>query len=326
MKILWVAVDRSTRVASHMFGDLALKVSEYVDTDFVVRNTNNLKFGQYFRNATHKKIKDKPLLNPDKINKTYDFVVVDGISAFVTEEWRKIKIPKAFIVEEMHHPIWQEIENGVKFKFDFLFHKYYNALYDKHPKIKNKFGNVIYLPHCVNHNVFKPSSFKMIDVLLTGVVHQKVYPIRFKANSHLSKKKYFTRIARPADKSPNIIKKNDDRWPIGKQYADLLSISKISITGGSKLHYPVMKFFEILSSGSLLVSDYFKELGTLGFEPGKNMVKIKCGSPEQLDKQMRDLLNDVDKRCEIANNGRKLILERHTVDIRAKQLIDSLEN
>ena len=79
-----------------------------------------------------------------------------------------------------------------------------------------------------------------------------------------------------------------------------------------------MKYFEIPASKSLLVSNFFDELGDLGFIPDENMVAIDY---ENLDSQMKRLRTSYES---IAQKGYDLIREKHSTIARAKELIEWL--
>ncbi len=59
-----------------------------------------------------------------------------------------------------------------------------------------------------------------------------------------------------------------------------------------------------------------------GFVPGENFVEI---SADNVVEKVEYYLNNPDQAQVIAQRGRELILERHTHDIRARELIEILK-
>jgi spore maturation protein CgeB len=83
-----------------------------------------------------------------------------------------------------------------------------------------------------------------------------------------------------------------------------------------------MKYFEIPACRTLLIADWFDELGSLGFKDHVNMVKL---NKRKLKEQVEYWFTHDKEREEIAKAGEILIQQRHSVDIRARELIEHLE-
>jgi spore maturation protein CgeB len=75
---------------------------------------------------------------------------------------------------------------------------------------------------------------------------------------------------------------------------------------------------EIPAARSLLMSPWFSDLGRMGFIPGVNMVTF---DKYDLVEKVEYYLRNNDERERIAQAGHKLILENHTDEIRAQQLL-----
>jgi len=314
MKILWLTVDRSARVARH-FDTLRMAVSKITKVNHMVRKLNTVA-GPYSQAATSGRIREKPVL-PQLLeleHGDFDFIMCDALFAYLSEDWKSIPIPKGVLLEDMHGPV-------VKFQADYIaennidvvFHRYNAPMKEYHPSLF-KSSKCIWLPHAVD-NIFRYYGEKTLDVLFTGCIGQ-TYPIRRSIVDQLRDKSYFKRWNRP----PETFEKQQ-KYPVGKDYAKLISSAKIHPTCGSKLHYPVIKFMEIPACRTLLISDWFNELGELGFIPGVNMIKLLVGD---MDAQMRWWLRHDDREM-IAKAGEELIQQRHTVEVRAKEFIKHLE-
>ena len=103
----------------------------------------------------------------------------------------------------------------------------------------------------------------------------------------------------------------------GQLFRQEIVDSKYAFTCGSLFAYPVRKFFEIPALGSVLITPECNGFEALGFRDGHNAILCK---PENLIDVEKRLAADPDMAQSIADAGRKLIGERHTVEVRAAQL------
>ena len=174
----------------------------------------------------------------------------------------------------------------------------------------------IWFPHSVDTEQFLYFGTKCLDVLMVGVTQLPWYPFRAEACRLLENQPYFHKVARPPE-----TRHHAPKYPVGRDYAELLSSAKICITCGSIYHYPVMKFFEIPACGSLLISDWFPELEMLGFKPDWNMVVADL---DNLPKQVEWWLSHDEERRRVSDRGAELVRKYHSTEIRAKQLLNHL--
>lgn len=260
-----------------------------------------------------------PLIKIDDVNNKFDWVITDFSYAFFTEEWDKIKIPKAMILEDCCDGLPHlQVKKAVDNKFDVLFCRYKREFFKYQKEYADKFADVKWLPHSVNTDMFKDYNLeKKYDVTMTGYHFPPIYYYRDMIFDVIEDKEYFTEL-----KHKGYNKRNGGIY--GDDYAKFLNQSKISITCGMIYNRPVMKFFEIPATRTLLMSNYFPELNELGFKDGENMIAIR--DIEKVDKQIRDVLNDDDMRKEITDNGYDFIRKNHSGEVRAKQFIEQLEN
>jgi glycosyltransferase involved in cell wall biosynthesis len=80
-----------------------------------------------------------------------------------------------------------------------------------------------------------------------------------------------------------------------------------------------MRFFEVLASGTLLLTDSAPEL-TTHFVPDLHLVMYR--NLDELKNCLRELLNDPDKQDRIRYTGQKLVLEHNSYDLMAKHLLN----
>src|SRR5229473_3611606 len=84
-----------------------------------------------------------------------------------------------------------------------------------------------------------------------------------------------------------------------------------------------MRVFEVLASGALLVTSMPNELSNIGFEEGVHFVGYQ--NPSELIPVVQRFLRDEPTRASIAKAARAKVLQEHTYDRRAEQLIERLE-
>jgi len=82
---------------------------------------------------------------------------------------------------------------------------------------------------------------------------------------------------------------------------------------------PTIRVFEALACGIPLVSAPWEDVEGL-FTPGKDFLIAQTG--EEMKHQLKDLLQDEQKRKEIAHHGHQTILARHTCAHRVDELLD----
>ena len=312
-KILWLAIDRSARVARHFdtLRDAVVKETK-VFTHF---KKLPMTAGQYSKLTTSNKLVEPMVLDFLLNINQYDIIVCDALFAYMNEDWSNIDIPVFMILEDLHGPVIEkQVELAKKHNFIIL-HRYNNSLDVFHPGLRET-NKCIWLPHAVD-SIFKNYSKKNKDVVFTGATISTHYPLRWKIVQELKRKSYFHYYNRSQETLEKIYK-----YPQGLEYAKLISSAKISIATGATVNYPVMKFMEIPACGTLLLSNWFNELSDLGFEPNKNIVVL---NENNISKQIESLLKNNDKIERISIEGQKLIKERHTVEIRAKEFIEHVK-
>ncbi len=319
MKILYLTVDRSQNITSH-FGwfqkQLKNMNGSLVSTKFVYRGTNGLTTRQFGEDCLSKKIKSPEYITPELIDRKYDFIVTDSLFAFPNDEWKRIKIPKAVILEDMHETIPRmQIDLINDYNINVVFYRYkyaMNKLFSD--TLKNK--DCFWLPHSVPFLEFQkyniPYNSRNNRVIFTGA-SSSYYPFRKYVIDTFNKESYFYYV--------KSTKRRDGSCPFGENYMKLLGDSRIHITCGSKLEYPVCKFFEIPASGCLLISPWFKELNELGFVSEHNMVAV---NQRDVRTKLEYYLKNTNEAIKIVDNSIKLIKEKHTTEIRTKQFFNCL--
>ena len=318
LKILWATLDRSERVVKH-FDDFRDAVKKYADVDEIYQDTGRHIAGSFGQRCVQDKI-----LPPLKIQEYLDthpapdLIICDALFAYLHEPWKNIKIPKAVMIVDVHGDIVKRsMDTAFEGQFDFVFHRFNTAFHKVHPEAKDRHC-CIWLPHAIDTERFYARGShknRTKDVLHLGIVDE-FYPNRQEAVFQLNGRPYFELIPRPKESMDR-----EKKWPVGEDYAELIASAHICITGGSIYDAPVLKYFEFPACGTLLMSNWFSDLGLLGFVPGINMV---VSDNNDLAGQIGDLLNDKSKIKNIAFKGMKLIHECHNLDLRARQFLNWL--
>ena len=310
LRVLWLTMDRSDRVANH-FDDLRDTFCKYANVTVMTQHLHN----DNDPNRQHEaylsgKESYKPMLT-GALN--YDYIICDAMFLWMFEDWDNIHIQTAIIIEDQHGKVPErQIQHAIKYSHTVIHRYKFNKFHtDLSKKVKT-----IWLPHSVNINNFKDYGLrKEYGVLSTGLL-ANIYKTRSAVADSLKDREYFKRIERPLD-----YKK--EQWPIQDGYSKELNKAWMSVCCSSILQYPVMKFFEIPASGSILYSDYLPELKELGFVPDKNMIQVNLNN---IQGQVETLLKDEKRMQKVSAAGFKLIHDRHTNDIRAQELLHIIEN
>jgi hypothetical protein len=320
MKILWLTVDRSHRVAQQfdIFRNAVKKVADVtVIQKDITGSDGGAAIWQLSRDLVNNEVHyDNVVLNHLEHHSDYDFIYCDSFFAFMQEEWGKFEIPSAIFIEDVHeHVPKMQMKHARRIEIENIFHRFNFPFHKIHKAARRDF-RCFWLPHSVNIERFHPYGDKEIGVLHVGVFPRKYYPWRAKAIFELKDKSYFTRINRP--------KEGGDRsrkWPIDDDYAELISSAKICITDGSIFGAPVQKYVEIPACNTLLMSNWFPDLGLMGFRDGHSMVAYE---KENVVEKVESILDDNKELKRISNNGMELILSKHTSEVRARQFINNI--
>lgn len=169
-----------------------------------------------------------------------------------------------------------------------------------------------WLPLSVDGKRFrKLDAPKVADVCLLGNLNPAVYPLRLKAYQYLLH--------------------NTGRYRLildptyGERYVLAINMSRVFLTCSGGLKYPVMKYFEAMACGTLLFADTPMDAEALGFRAEKNFVSLDGYSDELLEEKLQHYFTCVDDASLVAQAGEKLVRERHTDEVRAKELYGMLK-
>jgi len=103
----------------------------------------------------------------------------------------------------------------------------------------------------------------------------------------------------------------------GEKFYELIRRAKICVTGSHVHRMALGRYFENAANGAITISNDFYDSEALGFIHGEN---IWLTTESKFIQDALLLLTDDNLRTKLQVNARRLISERHTVSIRAKEL------
>ncbi|MCL6547536.1 MAG: glycosyltransferase [Alicyclobacillus sp.] len=179
-----------------------------------------------------------------------------------------------------------------------------------------------WLPHWANTEVYRDYGLpKDIDLLLMGATTGWVYPLRLRMLETLSGRAGFVHHPHPGYQRFSPAER--EQVYIGERYAREINRAKIFLTCDSVFHYPLMKYFEVPACNTLLFAPGSREVEDLGFIPGQHFVAID--EHDFLDK-IDYYLAHPDERDRIARQGCELVHARHSLAVRARELVHMIED
>lgn len=189
-----------------------------------------------------------------------------------------------------------------------------------------------WLPHACNTNVFRERGLDRIyDFALLGRRHKSTYPLRYAIHRWLG-------YASPRNANPKykvFFKKRPKRswgWTpkkrartgliLGEEYAEAIGRCKMFPTGCSVYGYALTRDTEVMGTGTPLASN--EPLGgpRLGFVRDYNYIHIDL---ETFKEKIKYYLENYSEAEKIARRARQLMEEKHSMKIRARELLSYLE-
>ncbi|MFQ6340628.1 glycosyltransferase [Bacillus sp. AF62] len=227
-------------------------------------------------------------------------------------------IPIGMIMHDLHYKIDYRKQFIINNCIPYLFVHYRDAFKANYKEFENR---MIWFPHYINPEIFKDyNQPKSIDFLMMGCVHPEIYPLRDTMLKELKKHENFKYYDHPGYHHSSY---NEQQFIVGERYAKKINKSKIFFTCDSIYHYPLMKYYEVLATNTLLLAPESQELKDLGFIPNVHFISIDEGNYMELGYKFLKTYDTLGQR--IAKNGCKMILKYHTVEKRVDYFIDLIE-
>lgn len=217
---------------------------------------------------------------------------------------RKIDCEKAVFYSDPHYEPEQRFKYFMDNHFDFVF-SYYKSPFFRHFKNfpEDKF---VHMPWAIPNDLISKHqiSNRNNDVVIFGAQHSEAYDIRNWCRMQNSVIAY--------DNSGVENKKMTDK----EYFSWLAQFDAIVAAGSSNPDYNLVtpKYFEIASSGALLIGQYCNDLEDLGFNNTNSLLFSK----EDFTEKVNYYKVNPDKFLNIRRAGRKIIEERHKVSDRIK--------
>jgi hypothetical protein len=253
----------------------------------------------------------------DKLNLQPDFILINDMKHTRSPQitgLSSLKIPFGIIMHDLHYKTEERkryiVDNNVKI----IFSIYRDAFYKDYFEFRKY---MYWIPHFVNTDIFKDYGLrKRFDILMMGMI-SKVYPLRKTMRLHFKGRKGF--VYRP---HPGYTNTGKDSY-FGKSYAKEINRAKIFITDDSIYHYPLIKYYEVLASKTLLLAPASKELKDLGFIPGVHFVDI---NEDNFAQKAEYYLAHEEERLKIVEEGYRMVRSRHSTTHRVFQFLQILDS
>ena len=252
----------------------------------------------------------------DHINFEPDFILLNDYKPDYCPLIKGLKhcdIPVGIIMHDLHYKISQRkkfIENE---NIQHIFSIYRDPFLKWYPEFKDK---LVWFPFHVPIHVFKDyKNEKIYNLLMMGAMDQRYYPLRKKIFDKLKDEKGFQYYQHPGY---GAVDKGDGVILTGAAYAKEINRSKIFLTCDSILHFPLLKYFEVLACNTLLLAPSSQELEDLGFVDGETFVAI---NETNFKEKAYYYLENEQERNKISTQGYKMINNKHSTKIRVMQMI-----
>ncbi len=214
-------------------------------------------------------------------------------------------IPTGCFQIDTHSGTAKRITWSMLYDYAFVFHSGYDQTFRQagHPRS-------VHLPHAVEANQFAESDNERVyEVGWVGNLQGRVYSTR----------RQYIEVLRSQFRMNDI-----GRYYSFEEMADTYKRAKIvvNISGDEFLAAANLRCFEVMASGALLMTTRPSELSQLGFIEGRHYVSFD-NEPELLE-AVKFYLHHEEERRNIAEGARALVLEKHTYDNRAENILQLL--
>ena len=251
-----------------------------------------------------------------KSKKDFDLILTyESKWSRVFEGLENIDIPKAHIVIDYVKPrrgfngfsVWPNVNKHLrKIKPNIIFARTIRDVEDL--KRNLDFEKVFFLPFSVETSIYRDMNLnRHIDTMASFSNRKDVYPLRKRIQTMLN--------GMPIQSFTNRVTNN--------KYVNKLNHSKIFVNSGSVYKRLTMKFSEVLSCGTLLITEEAEDMKVAGFKNGKHLVVFK--GLADLKTKVNYYLNHEKEREKIASKGMRFVHSYHSNDIRVKQFTNTIK-
>ncbi|WP_347550657.1 glycosyltransferase [Pseudalkalibacillus hwajinpoensis] len=254
------------------------------------------------------------------IGVTPDFILLNDYKPDYCPEisgMRSINIPFGIIMHDLQYKMYKRRQFIERENVRYIFANYREAFKKWYPEYVDR---MIWFPHHVPTLIFKDYKLnRENDYLMMGAIYKELYPLRQVIKDRFQRDANFTYHSHPGYKE---LPQDVQGYKVGKDYALELNKAKIFFTCDSNYHFPILKYFETLACETLLLASGSNELRDLGFIDGKTFVEI---DDTNFYEKAEYYLENVEERMKIVQLGAELIRNRHSTEIRVKELLDHIK-
>lgn len=260
--------------------------------------------GIYFEMALKRQgfdVKHFWLCQANEIKSEYDiYLRIDH--GYYDEDIPDYLSPRVFYAIDSHLEWPFNCIVNISKKYDLVF----CAHYDGYLKLKKKKINVHWLPLACDPQVHK------------RVKADKLYEIGFVGNDGGNPRKFYLQELR--ERYPDSFIGNAPYLKMGEIYSQTKIGFNFSIF--NELN---MRFFEIMSSGTMCLTNPVKEcnLEEIGFRDGEHLRIYH--TPRELFALIDYYLNHDEERESIAQKGYNLVISKHTYDNRVEEMLECIQ-
>jgi hypothetical protein len=292
--------------------------------DFPVSKLNsfNYRFGRGWHVLSKKFSAAKRIKDLKRLSCDCDVALIASNEFFGQLNWHDaqfIKCPKVLYMADLHYRPHRNIPVIKKSGFDKILFVYKSNM-DWWKRAVS--GNVGWLPHSVNADVFKDyCEPKKYDVVSAGNLWRGAYPFRNLINDAFSGSSNI-HYAFPKHPQQTMTRRIFNQDPaknccVYENYARFLNSSRLFVFDSSIHNYALAKYFEGMAAQTLVLAPTPKDASELGFEAGVHYVKI---SEKDFVEKTKFCLTHREDCLAITQAARGLMLERHSTVKRAEQL------
>jgi len=250
--------------------------------DLIIMDTRSAMFDNYFPVAIY----------PNHAGKS---------SCWLPEDFREVKTPKICIEEDYHYEYtdrWYE-EMGIRA----IFQKHYSQY------IRKMVLPVEFFPFSVDTGIFKPQNRQRKNkICLAGTLIDSIYIYRERAIKELAKE--------------GLVDVYKGMEMVGGKYVECLNDYVSHLSGASRYNLSPAKTFEIMASGSVLLTNKF--MGIEDMLDEGSYVTYKDDASDVIEKAER-ILKDKEYVNNINKKAQACIQRRHTHDVRIKEFLKQVE-
>jgi len=224
------------------------------------------------------------------------------VNCWLPKDLPSSNIPKILIEEDYHYE--KTDEWYVEQRIDLILQRHYSQ------SLRTENIPMKWLPISVDEKTFCSDGRERIkQICFAGSCSHEIYVHR----------KRVREILQPLNMLINFEQQKKE-----SDYVDCLKSYVSHLCGSSIYHITAGKMVEILASGSILFTNDSDKYGLQLLMPRNTYVTYKEDYSDVIEKAKK-ILNDDSFVKETTEKARKVILERHTNDIRAKELIDIIK-